>query len=286
MMTDSTHPAVGATASREARRPSAISGTTWIVSIVLLGLLAVYYYFDYQAFWLEAYGDFGYNLVYVSGLMFNVAAFAIMMWVAWGFEKGETLRRVWVLMALGVGMYAIGDFIWTYIELVQGLDPYPSVADLFYMLEYPFFVAAMGIAISSYRKIVNLTGPIVIGLFVGVAAIVGIYFVLLEPYIFAEEADFTYTFVSAGYPVFDILFMAVPALILALTVGRLGAGRWAWPWWIVALGGFVFAITDAYYSYVDWAGLDYHPILDIGWYGSSVLLAIAALVARDVYRTD
>ena len=27
--------------------------------IVLLGLLAVYYYFDYQAFWLEAYSDTG-----------------------------------------------------------------------------------------------------------------------------------------------------------------------------------------------------------------------------------
>jgi hypothetical protein len=285
-MTDSMQPASGTAAPQKASKPSSISGTTWIVSIVLLGLLAVYYYFNYQAFWEESLSETAYNVVYVSGLFFNVAAFAIMMWVAFGFEKGETLRKVWLLMALGVAMYAIGDFVWTYIELVQELDPYPSVADVFYMLEYPFFVAAMGIAIASYRKIVNLTGPIVIGLLVGAAAIVGIYFVLLEPYIFAEEADFAYTFVSAGYPVFDILFMAVPALILALTVGKLGAGRWAWPWWIVAVGGFVFAITDSYYSYVDWVGLDYPPILDIGWYGSSVLLAIAALVARDVYRTD
>ena len=75
-----------------------------------------------------------------------------------------------------------------------------------------------------------------------------------------------------------------PAVTLALVIRQLGAGRLAWPWWIVVVGALVFAVADSLYSYVDWSGAGSSTLLDLGWMSANLLFAVAALVARDVYR--
>ena len=171
-------------------------------------------------------------------------------------------------MGVAVAVYAIGDWAWTYLDLVMGVYPYPSVADLFYTLEYAFFLAAIFLAIRSYRAIVDIKMPVIIGAIVGVVGIGLSYYFVLGPYILPagpDELSAMGKFVGVLYSVGDIVFMLAPAIALALTVSKLGKGRFAWPWWIVVVGALLFALTDTWFTYADWAGDGGTALMDMGW---------------------
>ncbi|MDO9557902.1 MAG: hypothetical protein Q7J82_10070 [Coriobacteriia bacterium] len=198
------------------------------------------------------------------------------------------MGRQWTLIAAGMAAFAIGDIVWAVLELGMGLDPYPSIADFFYPLEYVFFMAAMVMAILSYSKLVKTRKPMLIGSAVAATGIAVVYLALLKPFIFPagpDELDALGKFVSTLYPLGDIVFMLAPAVILGLVISQLGTGRFAWPWWIVVVGALIFALTDSYYAYADWSGSGLTAAMDLGWIATHMLFASAALVARDVYHS-
>src|SRR6266545_7550618 len=47
------------------------------------------------------------------------------------------LRRAWFILGLSFFMSLIGDLIWAYLELVLRVEPFPSLADVFYLAFYP-----------------------------------------------------------------------------------------------------------------------------------------------------
>jgi len=72
----------------------------------------------------------------------SLAAFAAMSFAArWSFRLDRRLGRSWTLFALAMLGRALGDLTWLVLELGYGLSPYPSLADLFYLLAYPLFLA-------------------------------------------------------------------------------------------------------------------------------------------------
>jgi hypothetical protein len=283
-MSDTTKaPATGGYSSRAV---PALSPTTIIVSLAVFISMAAFYYFNVQWYNDELSEAMG-NFVYIWGIAYSPIAALIIFWVAFGFGRGESIRTQWMLMGVSVAIYSIGDFAWTYIDLVLGLDPYPSIADFFYTLEYVFFLAAIILAIRSYRAIVDIKVPVIVGAIVGVVGIGLAYYFVLGPYILPagpDELTPMGKFVGVLYSVGDIAFMLAPATALALTVSKLGRGRFAWPWWIVVLGALMFALTDVWFTYADWAGDGGTALMDVGWILANVFFAIAALVARDVYR--
>ena len=199
------------------------------------------------------------------------------------------LGRQWLLVGLGVSLYAAGDIAWTLFDLFLGIDPYPSIADVFYTAEYVFFFAAIALAIHAYSGLVKTRTPMLIGGAVAVVGIAVVYFALLAPYIFpagTEELGFWGLVVSTTYPVADIALMLAPAVALALVVRQLGAGRLARPWWLVVVGVLVFAAIDSLFVYADWAGTGLTPIVDVGYVVANLLFACAALVAKDAYRVS
>src|ERR1044071_9234670 len=47
------------------------------------------------------------------------------------------LRRAWFLLGMSFLMFLIGNLVWAYLELVLKVEPFPSVADVFYVAFYP-----------------------------------------------------------------------------------------------------------------------------------------------------
>lgn len=43
-----------------------------------------------------------------------------------------------LFLSLGILGFALGEILWTYYDLVLQTDPFPSIADVFYSLAYPF----------------------------------------------------------------------------------------------------------------------------------------------------
>lgn len=250
-----------------------------IVALVLLTLA-------YLPMRLAMEGDLGtglYNALYLYGPFLQVLFTVIICLVAINIGVRENVGRQWLLLGVGVGMLAVGDILWSAFELFMGIDPYPSIADIFYTLQYVFFLAAIMLAVRSYSGLVKTTRPALVGLGVAVIGVAAVYLLLLRPYIFPDSTGLELV-VSTLYPIGDVVFMLAPAVTLALVVMQLGAGRLARPWWFVVAGATVLAFTDSFYSYADWAGTGLTPALDMGWIVASMLIAIAALVARDVYR--
>jgi hypothetical protein len=51
--------------------------------------------------------------------------------------------RVWLILALGMAVWTIGEFLWIYITLVYQTEPFPSIADVFYFAGYFFMIVAL-----------------------------------------------------------------------------------------------------------------------------------------------
>jgi len=152
----------GATQPLSSARKRAISGTTATAALVMFGLLAAFSYFNslsYAGGLPEPTDTIVY--VFVIGLVPLAAIIAILGVTR--FASQDPLRRQWQLLALAITAFAIGDIVWMIIELGLGQDPYPSFADVFYVAEYAFFLAAAIVAIRSYRRLVPITGPVMIG---------------------------------------------------------------------------------------------------------------------------
>ena len=57
--------------------------------------------------------------------------------------QGLRMQIAWFLIFIAFSFYAIGDIIWAILELGFNQNPFPSVADVFYLIFYPLF--AIGI---------------------------------------------------------------------------------------------------------------------------------------------
>jgi hypothetical protein len=270
--------------ARTASRTSGLSTRAPIIALVALSVLYVplRYIMD-----LESTSAGVYNAVYIYGTLLQIVLAAAIVAVAVMIGLRQSVGRQWLLIGLGISMYALGDITWTLFDLFLGIDPYPSIADVFYSLEYLFFFAAIVIAVRAYSGLVKTRVPVIVAAVVGAVGMAANYFVLLKPYIIsagtAELGTWGLIF-GVTYPIGDIVLMLAPTVALALVVRQLGAGRLARPWWIVVAGALVFCVVDSFFVYAEWAGVGLPALVDVGYLAANLLFAVAALVAKDTYH--
>ncbi|WP_373874518.1 hypothetical protein, partial [Planobispora rosea] len=144
------------------------------------------------------------------GLSSAVAAFTAAVHsggVAGRWTIRRATRRAWVLMGLGQLMAVCGDLMWLHYTHIARTDPFPSLADLFYLLEYPLVTAALTLLVlnrrSHFDREALLDSAILI---VGLA--LPYWVLLIQPSIGGYESAFDQT-VALGYPVADVALLAV-----------------------------------------------------------------------------
>jgi diguanylate cyclase len=212
-------------------------------------------------------------------------AAAIVAYAAFRIGVSQQAGRNWLLIAIGMAMFAIGDLVYGIYEVVLQVEsvPYPGLPDVLYLASYVFFAWALFSAALSYRKLVNVKVPLAVSIVVGVATLGIIYWFVLVP-VLAAGSPAAETALNVAYPVFDVVLEFAPAVFILLVVLQLGGGRLAWPWFAVALGIGVIALADAGYSYL--MATDAYvsgAVVDMGWSLGYGLLAVGASVARDVF---
>jgi diguanylate cyclase (GGDEF)-like protein/PAS domain S-box-containing protein len=125
----------------------------------------------------------------------------------------------WWLLALAITLFASGDA--TYIVLTTWLgqdNPFPSLADVFYLTMYP--IAAAGLVILIRRRSGGRDkGSVLDALSVttGLALLTWIF--LIDPYVRDGELDWVERATSIAYPLGDVLIVATLARLL-ITGGR------------------------------------------------------------------
>ena len=80
--------------------------------------------------------------------------------VAWRVAAQTSLsapiRRAWLILGWSFFMFLLGNLIWAYLEVVLQVEPFPSIADVFYLAFYPLglwgLLSMPGSATQSWRK--------------------------------------------------------------------------------------------------------------------------------------
>lgn len=164
-------------------------------------------------------------------------------------SKQDKVKPVWGLFATGLGLWALAETIWAYYELVAGIEvPYPSWADLFWLIGY----WPIGLAIrTEYRRFQSAGGVrqrIVLNLVILLFALI-IARVVIWPILASFDPErILESIINLAYPVLDLSLLALTvSIIIALQQGRFG-----FTWKLIGMGLIATAMADLLFSYASW----------------------------------
>ena len=166
----------------------------------------------------------------------------------------------WYLLAASELCFVAGDTTYRVLtRVLHQVNPFPSIADGFYLLTYPLFAAGLFLLIrgrSRTRDTASLLDGLIITL--GLAFLSWTY--LITPYFHAAGLTVTQRIVSVGYPLGDVLVLAMLARMLVGGGLRIASIR------LLALGGGGLLAADVCYGYIQLNGTwQVGGPVDIGW---------------------
>src|ERR671920_2636729 len=183
-----------------------------------------------------------------------------------------------VLLGMGILCYILGQMGFTYYDLVlHQAPPFPSLADIGYLMEHPFFL--LGILLLPARPIpVASRARIALdGLMIMTAALTFSWYFVLGPVIEQGTETVLAKVVSAAYPLADIVLIAC-LVILALRPGEHALRPAAY---VLALALGFYVVMDSIYGYQTLNGTYVTgTILDVGWPVAYMLIGLGAFAVR------
>ncbi|MGY4858164.1 putative bifunctional diguanylate cyclase/phosphodiesterase [Cryobacterium sp. AP23] len=191
--------------------------------------------------------------------------------VFWVATARTRFARPDVLFAtLAVTFNAAADTYYVTMMDAAGELPFPSPADIGYLLFYPLMLAALVALVRSQMR--GLAWSVLLDSAVGALGSAAILAALLGPVLSSaiDESENLATAVAVAYPVFDLLLVAAIAGIAAspgLTIGT----RWTF-----LVGGLVvFAAADVVYALLEVSGTYIVGLpLDAAWALGLALMAV------------
>jgi diguanylate cyclase (GGDEF)-like protein/PAS domain S-box-containing protein len=143
------------------------------------------------------------------------------------------LRTAWILLAVALALYFVGVVIGT-ISWLQGHDPFPGPADIFYCAFYPVLAAGVVFLIRAAAVRVpwiqlSLDATIFV---VGFGAL--FWFLVIRPAASHAEVDFLKQALSLAYLGLDCILLLILGVLVLTGAGNVGG--WRVP--LLLLGGF------------------------------------------------
>jgi|GEM_PF-2255827 len=217
------------------------------------------------------------NFALISDLAYQpVSLFAtILAWrIAFNAALDSRLRRAWFILGLAVAAQTLGDTAWFYLEVILGQQPFPSVADVFYLSFYP--LALLGLLslpsaplrpAERWRVVLDLA-------VVMITAWMGIWFFIISPTAAQYENGRLDQLLAAAYPVGDLVLLS--GFFILLFRSAEGAVR---SMLMLYLTGLVLNVAgDLSYAYASLQGTYVSGgWMDISWILAYWFFALAAL---------
>jgi hypothetical protein len=167
------------------------------------------------------------------------------------FEQGEIAHRIWSLLLVGFLLWAVGDSLWAYYDLLPGGEvPYPSLADLSWVAAYPVIFIGLWHRYRSMESVPSRTQSrlLVAAVLLGIA----VFAFVLWPILTYPDYDRRLEQVlDVLYPLGDFA-LVVASLLVAVSVH---GGRLAAPWRLITLGTAVLGLSDLLFVFATWHDL-------------------------------
>ncbi|HWJ98220.1 MAG TPA: GGDEF domain-containing protein, partial [Acidimicrobiales bacterium] len=179
----------------------------------------------------------------------------------------------WKLLGASAASWCLGQIAWTYYEWSGAAAPFPSLADVGYVLAVPLALSAIWTltvrSSTSSWAVAVLDGLILAG---GLLAI-SWPLVLGEAWEQGGDSPFLFA-LSLAYPVGDLV--VVSAVLLAIM--RTDRDRDAVPLVPIAIGLIVLGVADSIFVWTTMQGTEQAvSIADVGWAAGYLILLLAAM---------
>ncbi len=222
----------------------------------------------------------------LRGDLFNIPPSFVAAWIMYLVSKqhNDAMKKMWVWLAMALLSLALADCLWAYLELVLKIDPFPSIADIFYVLQSICVITAF-LFIPRERIKTRLQGT----KFALEVAIVMVTLVILAWRVYLADTVLEYgqQYLALGlslvYPIMDVLQLTVLSLLMFNGRGRLTQAQFT----CLALGlaglglyDVLFNIQEATNSYQTGNPSDLLNML------CAVLFGIAAVLSLQPVESD
>jgi len=168
-------------------------------------------------------------------------------------ERGQQARRIWGLLTAAMAFWTLAEIAWALYDFVIRAEPYPSWADLFYMIGNVLLIAFFAVQVRFLRlALQGWKQFLAIGLILTFVILVGIF--VFAPMFAEPSRDWLEFGVNLLYET-QYLLILIGATVLTLAVYEGMAGR---RWTILAAGMWLYALSSQIFFYANWHGL-YYP---------------------------
>ena len=180
----------------------------------------------------------------------------------------------YLFLSIGFAAYTIAEIAWAVMDL-QGLEPYPSIADPFYILYFTFsslfciqmFWCRNSLISKSVKTIAVLAS----------LTCFGVYLLL------------SYQNFGSEYYVLDTMFMILSSILIGTatlaSLSALKAPQLRKVWVLIGIALFFNSIADVLY-YSATGDYLYSDMSNIIWFGTTLLLFYALYLHRFLYLSD
>jgi diguanylate cyclase (GGDEF)-like protein/PAS domain S-box-containing protein len=185
------------------------------------------------------------------------------------------VRWGWTFTGLGALSWGLGQVWWSYLELARGDEaPFPSAADIGYLLMLVFTPIGFLILPSATQAIANRVRSILDGLMIACSLVLIAWVVLGQRMADAGKDGALALTISLAYPMGDVVMVTMVLYMLLLQRSR---GQDFTQLGFIAGGLVAFAAADIGYAYLNLVGRYHAGVLsDGGWLMGFCMIMLAA----------
>lgn len=165
------------------------------------------------------------------------------------FKLSNISGQIFALLTAGITCFFIGELIFFYHQFISHTEPFPSAADFFFLLGYPFlFIGYVRAAFNHQVKWKNFGklnfGSVFVFLIL-LAVLVG-YFGVYKAY--APGDSVAANFISIAYGIGDLIIIA-PSLFIIKIILDFKGGKLFYSWLLMLAGLASLLVGDLLFAY-------------------------------------
>jgi diguanylate cyclase (GGDEF)-like protein len=208
-------------------------------------------------------------------VLFNLSAGILGGYIAFHKSQAKPIRAAWLLMGLAAFANMIAEVLWFVFRRLLGIDPFPSVADVFYLLYYPLMLVGIlslpFLPIERHRRLL-------VGLDMSIIMVVGalfLWYFILAP-IRVSGSEGLAGAIALAYPIADLFLIAGILSLMQREVENVGRVVLA----LLGVSMFSTLIADVLFAIFETYSQAYFaPALNILW-----MLAAWAMLAAAAWQ--
>jgi diguanylate cyclase (GGDEF)-like protein/PAS domain S-box-containing protein len=192
------------------------------------------------------------------------------------------LRRTWTLLGAASVSWGVGQTVWTWYEVVRGVDvPFPSAADIGYLGLPPLAAAALLTLPLAATSRAGRARTVLDGLMVASSLLLISWVLVLGGMISGGADNVLNQVVSLAYPLSDIIVITI-VVYTGLRARQLGRPPVGLSLPLIGCGLVAFSVSDSGFVYLANSGAySSGNLIDVGWFAGFALMLLAALRHSD-----